>query len=164
MAFKDIPPENPFVRLFYKALPVGGMIWSSHGIWRPAREGMTQVRYTYYFYAQPNTPMSFAEYKTRLSNIHDAEPTDTFNAGSGRVANYLLTPLAHESFYWTARTFVAERIANENPGNLGLLAFMGGLGAKVMSLQLLDQQLLPSLHWPLALPIRMIVCRSLNFG
>jgi hypothetical protein len=163
MAFKDIPPENPYVRLFYKTMPLGGMIWSSHGIWRPAKEGMTRIQYTYHFYTPPNTPLSFLAYKAQLNDIQDAEPKDHFIGGS-EVANYLLIPLDAELFYWTSKTFVAERIAAGNPGNLGLLAFMGSGGIKAMSLKLLDQQLLPFLGYPIAYPVRMIVCRSLHFG
>jgi hypothetical protein len=154
------PPA--FLRLYFKSGDTGPFLWSSHGIWMPHLAGMVRLRYTYHWYTQPNTTLSFEKYQSIISHIHDKEPTDILGPSSGEVSNYHLIRLEEPLFGWTSKTFVKERIEKSNPDGLRLLLFMGTPALKAMSLKQLDQQLLPALKYPVAFPVRMIVCRSLQ--
>lgn len=165
MPVKDLPtPEKAYLRLIWKNT-LENLVFSSHGIWRPGKEGMTRVNYTYHWYTQPNTVLSGSAYKSQLASMGAAAPVDSFGPGSGEVANMLLVPLEAGLFKWTNETFADEKIHGENPTNLSLLTFFKNtVGVQAMTLKMLDSQLLPWLKYPLGRPVHMVVCRSLEMN
>jgi hypothetical protein len=160
MPFSDIPPKNPYLRLFTQGPNTRSIIFSSHGIWRPAKEGMTTLKYTYYWYAQPTASLSYQEYRAKVQQMGTAPPVDTFGPGSGQVANMLLLPLEQSLFGPTVQGF-NEKVGPSNPQGLALLAFHGNKDVTAMTLSMLDTQLLPALRYPVTTPVHMVVCRSL---
>lgn len=165
MPVRDLPePDKAYLRLIWKNNLVN-MVFSSHGIWRPAKEGMTRVNYTYHWYTEPNTVLSGAAYQNKLNTMGAAPPVDTFGPGSGDVANMLLLPLEAALFRWTNEVFAEQKIYGANPTELSLLTFFqNNVGVPGMTLKMLDTQLLPALRYPLANPVHMVVCRSLHMN
>jgi hypothetical protein len=154
----------PFVREYFKDgdRSVGPIMFCAHGAWRPHIDGMVKVQYTYYWYTQPNTTLSFEKYKDMVGKIHTKEPVDSIGPGSGAVSNYAFFRLEQPLLGWTIDEFVKEKIEGTNIMSLRLLIFTGSVSLKAFSLKLLDQQLLPWLRIPQSKPVRMIVCRALQ--
>lgn len=165
MPVQDLPnPDAAYLRMIWKKA-LGSLVFSSHGIWRPSKEGMTRVNYTYHWYTQPNTVLTGTEYKNKLTTMGAASPVDSFGPGSGEVANMLLLPLEAGLFKWTNEVFADQKIYGENPKDLALLTFFQNkVGVNAMSLKLLDTQLLPAIKYPKDRPVHMVVCRSLGMN
>jgi hypothetical protein len=160
MPFRDIPPNDPYLRQFYQGNP-GRIVFSAHGIWNPAKDGMTRVNYTYYWYTQPTAVLTGSQYVAKLREMGSAMPVDTFGPGSGQVANMLLVPLEQTIFAFTASAF-RDAVSVANSKELTLLAFHGNKTVGAMRLDMLDKQLLPAFRYPVTEPVHMVVCRSLE--
>jgi hypothetical protein len=164
MLFQDFPPGAPYLRLFYPDNKViSQMVFSSHGIWDPAKYGMTRLRYTYYWYTQPSVVLKGEEYARKVLEMGSASPVDIFGPGSGEVANMALFPLEQSIFAFTVKRF-REAYATTNPKGMGLMAFHGNKDVPGMKLSTLDSQLLPHFKYPVETPVHMVVCRSLNMN
>jgi hypothetical protein len=163
LKFLDFPAPA-YLRFFYENLgDIGQLIFSSHGIWSPAKHGMTPLRYTYYWYVQPSVALTGAEYARRVVEMGAASPVDITGPGSGSVANIALYPLEQAIFTHTVRHF-RDAYATENPKNMALMAFHGNKDVPGMTLSMLDSQLLPHFRYPLERPVHMVVCRSYNLN
>ncbi|MCP3943122.1 MAG: hypothetical protein GY710_16765 [Desulfobacteraceae bacterium] len=138
-----------------------GLVFSSHGIWRPAQDGMIKkLNYTYHWYTQPNTELKGSSYKKQLKTMGTDQPVDSFGPRSGQVANMLLTPLDPEETNYTANVFVKQHILGNNPNGLGLLMYVQNNTTPCFTLEQLDTVLLPSIPYPINLNVHMVVCRS----
>jgi hypothetical protein len=163
MQIQDFTPAKPYVRVYRDSVVPHNYIFAAHGIWRPATDGMTRVKYTYHWYTQPNTALSYAEFVARLPAIGIADPVDTFGPGSGHVANTLFLGMEPDLFMANEVAFLRQtRIGN--PDDLGMISFFQNPHVRGFNLILLDTQLLPALQYPLNRPVKMIVCRSLRMN
>lgn len=162
MPFVDIPAQDPYLRLFTQG-PVKSIVFSSHGIWSPAKDGMTRLQYTYHWYTRPTEVLTGEEYVAKVGKMGIVDPVDISGPGSGQVPNTTLFPLEQDLFAFTARTFQGA-VKESNPNGLGLLAFHGNKAVPGMRLNQLDSQLLPALRYPLSKPVHMVVCRSLEMN
>jgi hypothetical protein len=159
LKFTDYPVPA-FLRFFRQdAGAIGQLIFSSHGIWDPAKQGMTRLRYTYYWYVQPSVVLTGTEYARKVLEMGLASPVDITGPGSGSVPNTALYPLEQTIFASTVKYF-RDAYATENPRSMALMAFHGNRDVPGMTLSMLDSQLLPNFNYPVEKPVHMVVCRS----
>lgn len=161
MKFVDYPDgKNPYIRLFCPDdNAIQQAVFSAHGIWDPAKDGMTRVQYTYYWYVQNTLVLTGEEYAKKVVDLGDISPADIIGPGSGEVPNTVLVPLEQKTFGFTVKRF-REAYADKNPKGMGLIAFQGSKDVPGMRLSTLDKQLLPMFRMPVDRPIHMVVCRS----
>lgn len=122
---------------------------------------MISVKYTYYWYVQPNVPLTGQEYANWVGKMGTVSPVDIIGPSSGMVANTALYPLEQKTFGFTVQKF-RETYDKVNPGGMSLIAFHGNKSVGMLTLSLLDTQLLPMFVYPVDRPVHMVVCRSLH--
>lgn len=161
MKFVDYPDaKSPYLRLFCPDDNViKQTVFSAHGIWDPAKYGMTRLQYTYYWYVQNTLVLTGEEYAKKVVDFGAVSPADIIGPGSGEVPDTGLFPLEQKTFGFTVKKF-REAYADKNPKGMGLIAFHGNKDVPGMKLSMLDKQLLPAFKMPVDRPIHMVVCRS----